>query len=206
LNHPPGDSNQLQISSNSKTPLEEEPKTITRQYEKIRYGSWNLIQDIIGFIFNYFLSFCESGQDHIVETYVDQIKPNDPQEIKPSFTVHVHTPTPVNIPDRYKPLILPLILHAFLVNYYKYLPMFDGEYGNITIEKHIRGFENFLDIFEVEEVDICIRRFSLYLQERAKEWFKILSAASISNFHQFVEVFLGKWEIKRNFFSHFRRV
>jgi hypothetical protein len=27
-----------------------------------------------------------------------------------------------------------------------------------------------------------------------------ISAASISNFHQFVEVFLGKWEIKRSIF------
>jgi hypothetical protein len=40
----------------------------------------------------------------------------------------------------------------------------------------------------------------LSLQDRAKEWFKSLPAASISNFHQFVEVFLGKWEIKRNIF------
>jgi hypothetical protein len=40
----------------------------------------------------------------------------------------------------------------------------------------------------------------LYLQDRAKEWFKSLSATSISNFHQFVEVFCGKWEIKRNIF------
>jgi hypothetical protein len=198
LNHPPGDSNQLQ--SVSKTPLEEEPETMTRQSEKIRYASWNFIQDIIGFIFNYFFPFCEPGQDHIVETHVDQIQPEEPQEIKPSFTAPVHTPTPVNIPDRYKPLILPPILHDFPVNYYKYLPRFDGEYGNITAEKHIQGFENFLDLFEVEEDDVCIRLFSLSLQDRAKEWFKSLSAASISNFHQFVEVFLGKWEIKRNIF------
>jgi hypothetical protein len=173
---------------------------MTRQSEKIRYASWNFIQDIIGFIFNYFFSFYDPDQDHIAETYVDQIQPDEPQEIKPSFTVPVHTPTPVNIPDRYKPLVLPPILHDFPANYYKYLPRFDGEYGNITAEKHIQGFENFLDLFEVEENDVCIRLFSLSLQDRAKEWFKSLSAASISNFHQFVEVFLGKWEIKRNIF------
>ena len=85
--------------------------------------------------------------------------------------------------DRYKHLILPHILHDFPVNYYKYLPRFDKEYGNITGEKHIQGFENFLDLFEVEEDDVYIRRFSLSLQDRAKEWFKILPAASISIFH-----------------------
>jgi hypothetical protein len=173
---------------------------MTRQSEKIRYASWNFIQDIIGFIFNYFLSFCESGQDHIVETHVDQIQPEEPQEIKPSFTAPVHTPTPVNIPDRYKPLILPPILHDFPANYYKHLPRFDGEHGNITSEKHIQGFENYLDLFEVEEDDVCIRIFALSLQGRAKEWFKSLSAASIPNLHQFVKIFLNKWEIKRNIF------
>jgi hypothetical protein len=176
---------------------------MTRQYENIIYASWNCSQDIIGFIFNYFFPFCEPVQDHIVETHVDQIQPEEPQEIKSSFTSHVHTPTLVNIPDRYKPLILPPILHYFLVNYYKYIPRFDGEYGNIIAEKHIQGFENFLDLFEVEENDVCIRCFSLSLHDIDKEWFKSLSVASISNFHQFVEVFLGKWEIKRNIFFSF---
>jgi hypothetical protein len=81
---------------------------------------------VIGFIFNYFFPFCELGQDHIVETHVDQIQPKKPQEIKPSFTGPVHTPTPVNIPNRYKPLILPPILHDSPTNYYKHLPRFDG--------------------------------------------------------------------------------
>ena len=138
---------------------------------------------MIGFIFNYFFPFCEPGQDHIVENHVDQIQPEEPQDINPSCISLVHTPTTTNIPDRYKPLILPPILHDFPANYYKHLPKFDGEHGNITSEKHIQGFENYLDLFDVEEDDVCIRLFSLSLQGRAKEWFKSLSAASISNFH-----------------------
>jgi len=45
----------------------------------------------------------------------------------------------------------------------------------------------------------------------AKEWLHSLSATNISNFHQFVEVFISKWEIKRNIFlileeyDHFKR-
>ena len=156
---------------------------MTRQYEKIRYASWNFIQDIIGFIFNYFLSFYDPGQDHIIETDIDHIQPDEPRNIRPDLIVPVHTPTPVKIPYRYKPLVLPPIRHDLPANYHKYLPRFDGEYGNITVEKHFQGFEKFLDLFEVEEDDVCIRNFSLSMQGKAKEWFKKLPATSIGDFH-----------------------
>jgi hypothetical protein len=109
----------------------------------------------------------DPGKDHIVETYDNHIHLDKPQEIKTIFTSSVNTPT-VKILDRYNPLVLPPILHDFPANYYKYLPRFDGEYGNITTEKHIQGFENFLYLFEVEEDDVCIKIFSLYFQSKAK--------------------------------------
>jgi hypothetical protein len=171
-----------------------------RQSEKTRYSSWNFIQDKIGFIFYYFFSFLDPSQDLIVETYVDHFQPDEIQKIRPDLIGHVHTPTPVKIPDRYKPLVLPPILHDFPVNYYKYLPRFDGEYGNITTEKCIQGFEKFLDLFWVEEDDVCIRIFSLYLQGKSKEWFKNLSTTIICDFNQCVKIFLNKWVIKRNLF------
>jgi hypothetical protein len=93
---------------------------MTRQSEKIRYASWNFIQDIIGFIFNYFLSFYDPGQDHIAETYVDQIQPDEPQ------------------------------------------------------------------------LYLC----KMELRNGSKD----CQLSSISNFHQFLKVFLNKWEIKRNIF------
>jgi hypothetical protein len=71
---------------------------------------------------------------------------------------------------------------------------------NITAEKHIQNLEDFLDLFEVEEDDVCIRMFSLSLLGKVKDWFKNLPAASISNFHQFVQVFLDRWVIMRNVF------
>jgi hypothetical protein len=70
----------------------------------------------------------------------------------------------------------------------------------ITAEKHIQSLEDFLDLFEVEEDDICIRMFSLSLQGKAKNWFKNIPAASISNFHQFMKVFLDRWVIMGNIF------
>jgi hypothetical protein len=70
----------------------------------------------------------------------------------------------------------------------------------ITAEKHIQSLEDFLDLFEVEEDDVCIRMFSLSLQGKVKNWFKNLPAASIDNFHQFVKIFLDRWVIMRNVF------
>jgi hypothetical protein len=59
------------------------------------------------------------------------------------------------------------------------LPRFDGENVKITAEKHIQNLEDFLDLFEVEEDDVCIRMFSLSLQGKVKNWFKNLPATSI---------------------------
>ena len=43
------------------------------------------------------------------------------------------------------------MFHAFPENHYLYLPRFDGEYDNITAERHMQNFETFLNLFEVDE-------------------------------------------------------
>ena len=70
----------------------------------------------------------------------------------------------------------------------------------ITAEKHIQSLEDFLDLFEVEDDDVCIRMFSLSLQGKVKDWFKNLPATSIDNFHQFTQVSLDRWVIMGNVF------
>jgi hypothetical protein len=212
---------------------------MTKQSGRIRYSSSNCIQDIFGFICNYVLSYSDPGQEYIVEVYIDHLQIDEPQETKPQVVDHVHTHTPVHIPDtpleipvrhkppalsptlakppdgykppalppipvkfldRYKPLVLPSILHDLPANYSNNLPRFDGENVKITAEKHIQSLEDFLDLFEVEEDDVCIRMFSLSLQGKVKNWFKNLPAASIDNFHQFVKIFLDRWVIMGNVF------
>jgi hypothetical protein len=106
----------------------------------------------------------------------------------------------VKVPDIYKPLVLPFVLHDLPTNYTNNLPRFDGENANITAEKHIQRFEDFLDLYEVEDDDDYIRMFSPYLHGEVKNWFKILPAARISNFQQFVKHFLDRWVIMRNVF------
>jgi hypothetical protein len=68
---------------------------------------------------------------------------------------------PAKIPDRYKPLDFPPILHDLPANSINNLPRFDGEDVKTTTEKHIQNLEDFLDLFEVEEDDVCIRMFAL---------------------------------------------
>jgi hypothetical protein len=104
------------------------------------------------------------------------------------------------IPERYQPLDLPPILHDLPVNYINNLPRFDGENEKITTEKHIQNLEDFLDLYEVEEDDVCIRMFALSLGGKVKDWFKNLPTASIRNFQQFMQVFLERWVIRGNVF------
>ena len=73
---------------------------MARQSINIRYSSWDFIKDRIVFIFNYLFSFHDPGQDHIVETNIDHIQPDELQKIRPYLIVLVHTPTSVKILDR----------------------------------------------------------------------------------------------------------
>jgi hypothetical protein len=143
--------------------------------------------------------------DH-VHTHIPMHIPDTPLEIPVRYKSHDLSPTTVEIlvsykllslppilakiPDIYKTLDLPPILHDLPANYTNNLPSFDGENVKITAEKHIQSLEDFLDLFEVEDDDVCIRMFSLSLQGKVKNWFKDLPAARISNFHQFVQIFL----------------
>jgi len=139
-------------------------------------------------------------QDPSSESYDDHLQTDEPQEIKNNSTGFLYTPIPCKIPDRYKPLILTPISHAFPKNHYRYLPRFDGECDNITAKRHILNFESFLELFEVDEEDVSIRLFALSLQGKVKSWFKTLLDVSISDLQQFVETFLFKWVVKQNHF------
>jgi hypothetical protein len=89
-------------------------------------------------------------------------------EILISYKPFALPPIPTKIPNRYKPLDLPPILHDLPANYTNNLPRFDGENANITAEKHIQRFKDFLDLYEVEVDDVYIRMFALSLQGKVK--------------------------------------
>ena len=111
--------------------------------------------------------------------------------------IPVHTSLPRKVPERYKPLILPPILNPLPANHPEYLPRFDGENG-ITAQKHIQAFEDYLNLYEVEDEDVSVRQFSLSLQGEVRNWFKALAEASISDLQQCSKLFLDRWMVKVN--------
>jgi hypothetical protein len=107
-------------------------------------------------------------------------------------------PTPSKTQHRYRPLKLPHILHNFPPKHYEYLPMFDGEPDTISAEKHIQGFEHFIDLFEIDHDDVCMRAFSQSLKGDTKDWFKHLQPETISSWEELKDVFLKFWGKKKS--------
>lgn len=133
-------------------------------------------------------------------SYDDSLQSDEPKEYKPDPVTLAYIPIAVIIPGRYKPLVLPSVLHAFPKNYALYLPRFDGEGKNVNVEQHVQNFETFLDLFEIDEGDVSIRLFALSLQGKVKRWFKALPNGNITDLQQFIKVFLERWRIRQNLF------
>jgi hypothetical protein len=104
----------------------------------------------------------------------NQDRVDKPHEARADISPPVPDPTSSKIQHRYIPLKLPQVLHDFPPKYYEYLPMFDGEPDAISTEKHIQGFEHFIDLFEIDHEDVCMRAFSQSLKGNTKDWFKHL--------------------------------
>ena len=79
-----------------------------------------------------------------------------------------------NTQSRYMPFQWPQILHDFLAKHYKYLPRFDGELEGLIAEKHLQDFEYFLELFEIDHDDVCVRKFSQFLKGSVQKWFRHL--------------------------------
>ena len=186
-------------------------------YEKIRLLAWIIIQDVMFFLIHKILQCILYCRDHfyyfplknVDEKYPcaleqqssisveDHYTAKENPKINTNHPIPEHIPVPHKVPDRYKPLILPPTLNAFPNDYPKYLPRFDGENG-VTAQKHIQAFEDYLNLFEVDDEDVANRIFALSLQGKVRTWFKSLPEASISNLEQFLKLFLDRWIFKVN--------
>jgi hypothetical protein len=85
----------------------------------------------------------------------DNEQVDESRETQTNVSPIVLGPTPPKARHRYIPLKLPQTLHDFPPNYYEFLPVFDEESGIISVEKHIQGFEHFIDLFEIDHGDVC---------------------------------------------------
>jgi len=83
---------------------------MTKQSGKIMYSRSNCIQDIFGFICNYFLSYYDLGQEYNAKIHNYQFQTEEPQRIDPIPIALVHTPIHIERPVRHKPHALSPIL------------------------------------------------------------------------------------------------
>jgi hypothetical protein len=134
---------------------------------EIAYPPLKIIQIYPQFITDFDQNFpSEPCDDH------NQV--DEPHETKVDISPPIIDPTLSKIQHRYRHLKLPHILHDFPPKHYKYLPVFDGEPNAITVEKHIQDFEHFIDLFEIDHDDVCMRAFSQSLKGDTEYWFKHL--------------------------------
>ena len=98
---------------------------------------------------------------------------------------------------RFAPLVLPTHLHDLPQDYAQRIESFGNE-GDVTTQQHLDKFTDFTDLEEVDHEDAITRLFAQSFTSEVKKWFRSLNARSIHNSNQFQDLFLRKWEIKKN--------
>jgi hypothetical protein len=98
---------------------------------------------------------------------------------------------------RFTPLILPAQLHDFPQNYSQRIKLYDVE-GNVSAQKHLDWFNDFVDLEEVDYADAKMRLFMQSLSGEVRKWFKSLPATSIQDFTAFETSFITRWGDKKN--------
>ena len=68
----------------------------------------------------------------------------------------------------------------------------------MTTQQHLDRFIDFTDLEEVDHEDAIMRLFAQSFTRKVKKWFRSLAPSSIQDWEQFQELFLEKWEIKKN--------
>jgi hypothetical protein len=109
-------------------------------------------------------------------------------------------PISTKIPERYKPLALPPILHDFPANYRKNCPGLMERMPISLLKKTSRGLKISLTFMRLKMTMSISGCFPCLCKAKLKIGLKTLPAASINNFHQFMQVFLDRWVIMRNVF------
>ena len=82
-------------------------------------------------------------QDLLFEPHEIKKQPCEPHDTKVDTISSSHSHVSFKIPNWYRPLHLPPILHDFTTKHYKYLPKFDGESEYLIAKKHLQKFWTF---------------------------------------------------------------
>ena len=98
---------------------------------------------------------------------------------------------------RFSPLFLPAQLHDMLREYNQRIKLYDVE-GNVSAQKHLDWFNDFVDLEEVDYEDAKMILFAQSLAREVRKWFRALPTVSIIKFEAFETRFLAKWGDKKN--------
>jgi hypothetical protein len=98
----------------------------------------------------------------------------------------------------FSPLALPTQQHDLPQNYSQRIKCFSAE-GDITTQQHFDRFNEFVDLEEVYHEDVKMKLFAHFFTGEVKKWFRGLTTGSIHNFQEFEQVFMRKWESKKNY-------
>ena len=97
----------------------------------------------------------------------------------------------------YAPLNIPQPMKAKPQWYLKLLPSVIGE-DEITAEKHLPVFCNFVENLNVEHLDVVMRHFVQSLNGEAINWFKGFPNDSINTWEELENQFTQRWGEKRD--------
>ena len=73
-----------------------------------------------------------------------------------------------------------------------------GAGGDITAQQHLDRFLEFCDLEEIDYEDVKMRLFAQSVSTEVKEWFRVLPPGSIIDSQHFENMFLNRWEKKKN--------
>jgi hypothetical protein len=97
---------------------------------------------------------------------------------------------------KFTPLILPAQLHDLTQNYSQRIRLYDVE-GNVSAQRHLDWFNDFIDLEEMDYADAKMRLFAKSLLRDVRKWFKAFLPVSIQDFSTFKTSFLDKWGDKK---------
>jgi hypothetical protein len=80
---------------------------------------------------------------------------------------------PRSLAAKFAPLILPAQLHDLPQNYSQRIKLYDVE-GNVSAQRHLDWFNDFVDLKEVYYADAKMRLFAQSLSGEVRKWFKAL--------------------------------
>jgi hypothetical protein len=79
---------------------------------------------------------------------------------------------------KFSPLIFPIQLHDLPQYYNLRIKLYDVE-GNISAQKHLDWFNDFIELEELDFEDVKMRMFTQILAREVRKWFRALPPASI---------------------------